>query len=226
MAIALDAVSTGTFGGTCSHVVSSGSDRILVVGAWVDNGTAISAVASDLDGALLEAGTIQVWVYAVNIGVSIFYKIAPSVGTHVLTETQNGTGNMMLGSSWFGVHQSVPLGTAVGNDDDGTGTTPATVDVGSAAGDLVIDFVYCKSGGLTVGAGQTQRINVNPSGANRFGVSTEPGGGTITMSWDLTATLETWGIKGVALKPAEAAGGGATGGAFTKTILRSRLRTW
>jgi len=208
-AVTVDATSTGTFDGTDSHVVSSCSDRLLTVLAWTSNGNNISAVTSNLDGALTLAGTVQTWQFAaIDHAIAIFYKVAPSVGTHVLTETHNGSANYMGATSFCGVHQSTPIGTPNGNDDDGLGTTPATVDVASAGGELVIDAVYGKTGDLmTAGAGQTQQWQSSPSGSHRFAQSTEAGAGTVTMSWTLPGSNETWGIVAMSLKPSAAAGG-------------------
>jgi len=101
-----------------------------------------------------------------------------------------------------GVDQTTPLDTAVGTI--GTTANP-TINVTSEVDDLVFDSV---SGALalTVGAGQTQRHNIDGGGGRTDGASSdEPGAATVTMSWTMAAA--NWAI--VAVNINQAAVGGA-----------------
>ena len=101
-------------------------------------------------------------------------------------------------TTWTGVGQTAA--TALGNDAGATGLgTTASVDVASAAGELVADVVGTQNAGATVsvGPGQTERWNqVGTAGVGA--ASSEPGAATVTMSWDL-AEVENWSISAVAL---------------------------
>jgi hypothetical protein len=108
--------------------------------------------------------------------------------------------------TFTGVHQTTPLGTfASASAPSSAG--PATVNVSSAANELVFDTVTCEQcTSLTVGAGQTQRWNLSAdNGTTRGAGSTEPGAATVTMSWTL-GSANDWAIGAVPIKPS---GGGA-----------------
>ncbi len=134
-----------------------------------------------------------------NAHVELWYLVAPATGANDIIFSQNGANDVVGGAtSWTGVDQSTPFGpTATAN---GT-ASPATVDVTSASGEVVVDVVAARNAAtLTVGAGQTQRWNLGV-GVIDGGGSTEPGAATVTMSWTLTGTFE-WAIAGASLKPA------------------------
>jgi hypothetical protein len=103
--------------------------------------------------------------------------------------------------TFTGVDQATPLGTFVSNKaaaDPG----PATVNVSSAANELVFDTVGCEQcTSLTVGAGQTERWNRSvDNGITRGAGSTETGAATVTMSWTL-GSANDWAIGAVPIKP-------------------------
>lgn len=111
--------------------------------------------------------------------------------------------------SRFGVDQTTPNDSAV----TAVGTaTPATVDVASESGDLVVDGVCgFNVTSLTVGASQNERWNNTAAAGPNIsyhGGSDEAGAGTVTMSWALGAD-STWVITGVNLNAADAGGGEA-----------------
>ena len=133
------------------------------------------------------------------------YKRVGATGAQ--TVTINFSGNfvqaILTSLSYCGVNQSVPNGTAA--TATGSSGSP-TVDVSSAAGELVIDAVGVLAGqALTAaGAGQTERINdTDGVGFFEFGSSDEAGGATVTMSW--TSDDSFWMTIGVGLKPVAAA---------------------
>lgn len=119
------------------------------------------------------------------------------------------TAGQVVAVSYCGVDQTTPTGTpatAEGTDD------PITVDVSSAAGEIVVDSVVVKANSafnsLGVGAGQTVRDGgsapLDGGGDILQGVSEESGAGTVTMSWTEGDTPVPWATVAVALKPATA----------------------
>ena len=171
----------------------AGSDRALFAGLYV-SGTANSTpnfVRFNSVG-LSAVGNIA----GPNSGQLFIYKlVAPDTGAHTLEFSNNVTRNhILMGITLSGVDQTTPNGalqTASGTTD------PATVNVSSEAGDLVIDFLTMVhsggGGGITAGAGQTAHIEVDAWGGGIFssGASSEPGGATVTMSWAL-AVIDDW----------------------------------
>lgn len=124
--------------------------------------------------------------------------VAIHIGFDVATDFVNG-----MAESWCGVDQTTPVGTAAKASGS---SSPATVNVTSASGELVTDAVISEIGStLTVGADQTQTYNAADVSAASYnaGASYENGGATVTMSWT-QSTGDYWGIVGVPLKPVAA----------------------
>jgi hypothetical protein len=127
-------------------------------------------------------------------------------GTYTVIVSYSGTGQEVAGTSasFNGCDRTVPTGIVATAMTNGTPSGTATVNAIASAGDIVIDFVMTSQQTITVGAGQTSRseqenINLKSSG----GMSTEPGPGTITMSWTLGTGgyANEWAIGAVAIKP-------------------------
>ncbi len=132
--------------------------------------------------------------------IEIWRLVNPATGTATVTVHGNPAdsgANIVVGvTTWTGVDQTTPLGPFA--SANGMSTT-ATVDVTSAAGELVHDTVSANIMSLAVGAGQTQRWNLSPQ--HTGGGSTEPGAATVTMSWVAEIPVD-WAIGGVSIKPA------------------------
>jgi prepilin-type N-terminal cleavage/methylation domain-containing protein len=211
--VSVDAVSSGTViaaatNMTIAHTVS-GSDRLMLVGVSMNNdgyetvtgvtwnGTALTLVGTEAND---DDARVEIW-----------RLVAPSTGTHNVVVTfsaaleQEAHAGVM---TFAGVDQTTPLGTFVsGYIDD---TTPATVDIPSAAGELVFGVVASEYEGLTASSGQDERWNLAVSSTYGAG-GTAAGAATVTMSWDLSAANH-WAIGGVSIKPAasspDCSGGG------------------
>ncbi len=83
--------------------------------------------------------------------------------------------------------------------------TDLTVDITSAADELVMDSAGTARAdpSLTVGAGQTERFNLENAGSDtRGGASTEPGAAMVTMSW----TTRDTSLNAIAAGSVKAAG--------------------
>lgn len=207
--IAVDAVGSGQTTGTTltiSHTVA-GSDRYLLAGGagnWP--ATDINSITYNTD-ALTEL--VATDITGGNGACEIYGIVAPDTGTNdlVITYNNGGDGNIGHVISLTGVDQSTPIGTGV--SAAGTGTT-ITVNVSSASGELVVDIAVADADGssrtLTVGADQTQRSNLQTTnlGGIVSAMSTEPGAGTVTMSWAVSASLN-WATVAVPVKPSAGA---------------------
>jgi len=121
---------------------------------------------------------------------SIWQIQKPTAGTNkILRFTFNSTdmsseGAVAAAISLEGVEQVTAMSDGV---TGATGlTSPATVTVTSAAGDLVIDCVCVRDpAGMTVGAGQTENFTNILERKAHVGSSREAGT-SVVMSWTLT----------------------------------------
>lgn len=125
------------------------------------------------------------------VGVSAGGATVQANFSEVMNDVQIST------STYCGVHQGTPIGTAAGASSSGT---TVTVNVTSATGELVVDAaVISGTRTITVGGGQTERTNVQSN--HRHVASDEPGAGTTTMSWTISS-LQSWAQVAAPLKPA------------------------
>ena len=108
-------------------------------------------------------------------------------------------------SSYNGVDQTTPVsGTANATN---LSSTPATVNITSATGEVVVDGCGQAYATPTVGAGQTQVFNSDGGSGFYFGLgSREAGAATVTMSWTFSGN-QGWVIVAASLKAAAEAGG-------------------
>lgn len=204
----VDSVSTGNTDRTnltISHT-TSGTNRLIMVGIALNNDNFETVGSVTYNGVLLSL--VGSAAQADDARVEIWSLVAPDTGTHdvVITFSAELIRTAVVGVTTFtGVDQVTPLGTFASNS--GLQTTPATVNVSSAANELVFDTVAGEAcGSLTVGAGQTQRWNIltDSGGPVTFGVgSTEWGAATVTMSWDVgdIVSSSSWAIGAVPIKP-------------------------
>jgi hypothetical protein len=214
MAIALDGSytedlnrvgSTKTF----AFTVSSASDRYLIVGisqgsfepdvtgvTW--NGTSMTLIG---DSTVTADNNCRAYLYGL---------VAPAATTANIVVTLGGSGNertQIAAAVYSGVHQTTPIGTAV--TALVVGGNP-TVNVSSAAGELVVDACSVTSDvTLAAGGGQTQRVATTTGNDVELGMSEEAGAGTVTMSWTGSTGFDA-AIVAVPLKPASGGGGSIT----------------
>src|SRR5438876_1071828 len=198
-AVAVDNVTSSTFNTgnstfSFNHAVGSGANRLLIVGVTDDNNRGVPSVTYNAV-AMTAIGSKSNG----NLLVSMFRTVNPPSGTFAVKVTWGGGNNVgEVGAiSFTGVDQTTPLGTFV---TASASTTTPTVNVTSAAGELVVDTVGATGGTLTVEASQTQRWNLTQT--VRGGGSTEAGAATVTMSWSL-GTSNSWATIAVPVKPAK-----------------------
>src|SRR3990172_7868952 len=211
-AIAIDTVTsgytptTGQSSLTISHT-TSGSNRLLLVGVSFnnDNFETVSSVTWNSTENLSLVGQIA---NVDDARVEIWGLAAPSTGTAnvVVTFSTALTQSAAAGVITFtGVDQSTPLGTfanAIGDD-----STLATVNVSSAAGELVFGVVDAEYMAVTTDASQDEHWNIDrggtSSGSTHGAGSTEAGAApTVTTSWTLPSGSNHWAVGGVSIKPA------------------------
>jgi hypothetical protein len=199
--VQVDASSSGRFSGdaSLSHTTGTGENRLMLVGLSVSamsqpsvsvtyGGLALSLVGSRFDG---------------GDGIYIYRLINPPSGAHTVYVDYSSSpawGSVVGVVTFTGVDQSTPLGGFASATGD---SKYPTVVVSSAAGDLVFDTFMEAWGprGAWVGDNQTQRWRVGHNEDWVGGGSTEPGAGSVTMSWELNYH-SPWAIGAVSVKAA------------------------
>jgi len=202
--IAFDAESACATGNgasfTWSHTVGSGNDRFLLVGLSLAPRQNQKVASVTYAGQPLSV--IAVRNNANESRVEVWQMVAPPTGTANVVVTMNAAtaAETVCGAtSWSGVDQTDPIGSIV---EAKATSNLATASVALTSGEIVHD-VLAASGdtGATVGAGQTERWNGAVSAGVRGAGSDEAGSGTITMSWNLAASVR-WVLIAVAINPA------------------------
>lgn len=209
---------TGVSSLTTSAWTIAGSNRLLVAGMGWSAGAPPNYSAIKWGGsggtALTQVGSTL--ASGATHKLAMARLIAPTAASQTLYGELSGSTDEFCvgGASFTGVHQTTPLGTEVTNTGTGTSTTfTATVDVGSAASEVVIDMAYGGSDNtapstVTVAAGASQTMRWEQENVGNFNAGTqssETGSATTTMSEDFTMGASVsyrWGIIGVGIKPA------------------------
>lgn len=204
-----DAGADGTVPLTINYTTTTGATLLLVM-VGVDTTTDRNPVASsDLDGALTLVG--EVLASADNQGCALFKKENPSIGAHVITcDTDNvSSADLIEGIVVsFDDTNATTLITDAGTDS-GSAANISTTVANAASGDLIVDFFVVNGNPtITVGADQTERINLNNGGSagTMYGMSTQAGASGGVMSWTWTGNRRTAQVA--ARLPAAGGGGG------------------
>ena len=196
---------------TFSHT-TSGNDRLLLV--------SVASQPNDDDGIVevvtgITYGGQTLTVVGTdaqgpdNARIEIWRLVNPPSGSNMVSITFNDAfddpGNEEGASagavSFTGVHQGTPLGTFA--SAAASGSSVPSVNVSSAAGELVFDTVAMKADAVTVDPSQTEQWNLCTDGGCSNvggGASTEAGAASVTMSW--TPADSRWAIGAVPIKPA------------------------
>lgn len=193
---------------TVNHTAGAGSNMLAIIDVlWFDNTPpAISSVTYGGNAATLVR--TEAHPNEARQQTARYYYKAPANSSQAVTVTfaSSAVLSYLYVTTYSDVDQTTPLGTTAYAATNTTG--PATVDVTSATGELVADFVTGLMSSVTVGAGQTNNVSNNDPGGNGFslGSSTEAGATTTTMSWTLGSATR-WAIYGSPLKPVSASSG-------------------
>lgn len=184
----------------------SGNNRLIVVGVSIYQlgSQTVSSVVFKGSENFTQIGSCS----ATNsfMRTDMWRLIAPTTGSGdiviTLSASVDDTGWTTGAVLYNGADQTTPLGTCV--TASGASTTP-TVDVSSAATEIVQDAVITEASLTGVGSGQTERWRIDTgAGGGKGGGSTETGSATTTMSWTKGGS-NNWAISAVAVKPAAAA---------------------
>ncbi|KKM53133.1 hypothetical protein LCGC14_1554330, partial [marine sediment metagenome] len=182
---------------TFSHTVGTGNNRVLKVDVIR------SCFLYDPDAtvtyggvAMTQIGGFGPWPEEGFRRMSTYILVNPPSGANdVVVTLEVAEAGTAGATSWENVDQDDPYGAWMRSGKEGS---PATVDIPSAADEVVSDCVWSyMTATITVGPDQTQRWNE----LNKIGSSSEPGANMITMSWTLTGTPNDWMICAVPLKP-------------------------
>ena len=192
---------------TVNHTVGTGSNRYMLVGISLvnDNDEYVTGITwnttEDLEH-VVSINTVD------DSRIEIWQLVAPSSGNHNVVVTFDkpipSARSAWAGVITFtGVDQTYPLGDPPATASD-TGTTePVTVNITSAAGDLVFGVAAAEYDSITNDDG-SQTEHWNEYSASSAGAAvTEDGAATVTISWnDTTSTgISHWAIGAVSIKP-------------------------
>lgn len=178
----------------------------------------------------VDCGAPQVnrtWTFGTDNNIFLYILTAPHTGSvTVQVSITDGLGLYGGSVSLIGVKQTTPVSHTASADDGGAGGSPATVNVSSASGELVIDGAYSKHGTGDMTANQTQQWQFpgDGTGQETWGQETAGGAASVTMSWALPGLVDTWGIVGMSITPAS--GGTVVTGAPSPPVLVIRLRQY
>lgn len=207
-----DAASSAGGSGTVSSIsvshTASGSDRYasIALSVWSDSTLAATY------GGVSATSVRKVTQDAANSRrvLNMFGLVAPATGAQTVEGTLSAaTFDVALTVvTYTDVDQTTPRGTDVGaSNPDGSPSTTPSVDAASASGELVVDAVrtFNSTTTITVGAGQTSRVEREAFSGNgpSVGASDEPGAASVTMSWTADAACN-WAIIAVPLLAAAA----------------------
>lgn len=219
--IAFDAVSTATEGSnvssvTFSHAVgAAGKNRILLTGTITESlDTAVSGVTFN--------GTALTKIHdAFDPGggtrVELWYLVNPAATTAniVVTWASSVTRAYAAGVSYTGVHQVHPINISAEETNVGDETSPSISITPTVGNTMLVDVIGASSNTttLTVGAGQTQRVNSSLSSSD-LGMSEKlvVSPAASTMSWSSSVSSRHTMIA-TALRPVVA------GGAFLMNMI-------
>lgn len=214
---------------TWNHTTGSGSNRVLEVCVGNRSSTARTFSSLTYNGvALTQVYTQDIPEMSALIG---FYRlIDPPVGTYPLVLTLSGAvTHWAAGASLtlFGADQTTPI-EASNTRNSNTFGQSATISGSVTTLTANAWAVDCVGGSadppMTVGSGQTQRVNIAPSGGDVFGVSTRTvaSPGSQAMTW--TQSFSQYWASGVAsTKPA----GGSDVGDLSQNVMDGfAVGTW
>jgi hypothetical protein len=198
-----------------SHNVAVGADRYILITCWL-----LSPIRSVT--AASYAGVSAAFIAGANAAdgdrVEVWGLVAPATGSNTVSVTLDDTVvGKCAASSFTGVHQSTPIGTAVGDYYTGSGTSHSHNTTSQTDGLVWDAFILNKDAGtITPDAGQATRAGVTEvGGAANIIATTKAGATTVSTGYAWTNDFYRWGHVTVPLVPA--GGGGGGGGVHTIT---------
>lgn len=205
MAVAYNTATSAGVSGTTSVSFShtaSGTDRLAMpaCGAWPGTNAPSSVTYGGNSCTLVGSRNFA----TNNERASLYSFVAPSTSAQTVefTFTESVSEGYCGCISLTGVNQTTPTSGVQDNAASGS-ISSISVTVSSATDDLVVDILshFTAGSAPTVGANQTSRWSGNTNGG--YGMcSTEPGGTSITMSWDNLTTAWPSALVAVNVKSA------------------------
>lgn len=178
---------------TFNHTIGTGSNVYVGVCEFTRNATTAADVTSvTIDGSAgTHIATATDTADGTNVRVEMWGRALGSKNGSIAIDSvwDRTDAPRIVAFSMFGVDQGTPVGTPQ-TSAPGTYPTSLSVNVSSAANELVASCLGLASSGtsITVGAGQTEQwLNTSTAGnSTQDQGSTEPGGATVTMSHSWT----------------------------------------
>ena len=232
---AVDNASSGTTASdtassiTVSHTTGSGSNRLMLVGISYNNDDYETVTGVTYNGtSLTQVGTVN---NSDDARVCIYSLVAPDSGTHnVIINFSDALNDGAIAGvvTFTGVDQSTPLGTFASSTGDDS--TPATVNIPSASGELVFGVASSEYEALTASSGQNQHWNRSISGADTNGAGGTDAGASQRSRcrgvWILH--YNHWAIGGVSIKPSDSSGSTvcSAGGSISFDAYSTATASW
>ena len=192
-----------TSSATIAHPVSSGANRLLLVGVtfWPGSSQTVTSVTWNSTEGLTYIKDIS---YGTSIRTELWGCFPVATGTHnVVVNLSAPTTYLTVGViSFTGVDQSTPYGTPV----TATGSSmSASITVASASNEMVLSVAGAGTNNFnfTSITGGTQRWNLSAATSTKGASGTASGAASVTISHGLSNT-NGWAIIGLAIKPARA----------------------
>lgn len=229
-AVTFDAASTSITSATNvvtqTHVVGSGSNRILLVatatrylGVATVSGITYNGVAlTKIDGI---DGTTDT-----DIRSELWYLLNPPTGSYslVTTFTVEPTRVMVTGISYSGVAQTTPIaasGSATGSSTSALASVTSTTD-----GSLLVAAVMSRTvTAMTPTAGETERSDLSAGTSHRGGTFEQVAPLAGTYSVGPTVGSGSWVNLVAAINPYVASGGGGTTGQIKTPTVAKPLKS-
>lgn len=177
-----------------NHTVTSGSNRVLIVGVSIDS-PGVNVLTVTFGGILpmMPIGQTD----GLQTKVVMYELLNPPVGKYPISVSLNTSAGVVGGAvSFSNVNQSNPIAGVVGNSGAGTN---ASVTIASALGGFVINTIASKSPLNAEASGETQMSEWNLAGMNYSGAGgISFGASSVSPTWMLSSATN-WAMTAVAL---------------------------
>lgn len=193
----------------------SGNNRLVVLMAGIrGTGTDLAGVALNGQGPSGQLPDVDTAEFGNAVTVQRFYwldaDLPASAGSYNITGTTNG-GAFLTGLGALSTHQSTQAAptAGAGSTDTGTPTTSSTPVTSTEDAALIVDCLHVwhsSIAGVTPTAGQTEFVDVGPSGSDRFGCGYEVAGaaGAYAQTWSWSGSANLYAAAAMAINPAGA----------------------
>ncbi len=200
-----------------SHTIGGGDNRLLVVGAEIEDGIAANAVVSGVtyNGVAMLPAVSVAATNGFSNNVSLWYMLEaslPVAGTYTVTVTTTGTTDNRIGGSvdFADMKQAAPEATNTQTTTTGPydpfNTTITTLTDGAIVVDAIGSGSNAPAGFTTNQTGQVERYDSDSAGVGSTGAGSSKAvatAGSTTMGWDVTFTNNRLAHVVAAFAPAD-----------------------